>query len=90
MASLRAIGVETDTADLDAVSSLVTDLRAGIASLKGALAHEGETTEEEATHAGTELLPAMATVRTAADALEALVADDLWPLPTYPEMLFIL
>ena len=32
----------------------------------------------------------MAAVRTAADALETLVADDLWPLPTYQEMLFIL
>ena len=32
----------------------------------------------------------MAGVRKAADALEELVADDLWPLPTYQEMLFIL
>jgi glutamine synthetase len=32
----------------------------------------------------------MAAVRTAADSLETLVADDLWPLPTYQEMLFIL
>ena len=29
-------------------------------------------------------------VRHAADELETLVADDLWPLPTYQEMLFIL
>ena len=29
-------------------------------------------------------------MRAAADALETLVADDLWPLPTYQEMLFIL
>lgn len=36
------------------------------------------------------MLPAMAHVRTAADRLEALVADDLWPLPTYQEMLYIL
>ena len=28
-------------------------------------------------------------LRTAADTLETLVADDLWPLPTYREMLFI-
>jgi glutamine synthetase len=28
-------------------------------------------------------------VRQSADALEGLVADDLWPLPTYQEMLFI-
>jgi glutamine synthetase len=26
----------------------------------------------------------------AADTLETLIADDLWPLPTYQEMLYIL
>jgi glutamine synthetase len=31
----------------------------------------------------------MSSVREAADSLEDLVADDLWPLPTYQEMLFI-
>jgi glutamine synthetase len=35
------------------------------------------------------LLPAMADVRTAADRLEKVVADDLWPLPKYSEILFI-
>ena len=30
-----------------------------------------------------------AAVRKAADELECIVADDLWPLPTYQEMLFI-
>jgi glutamine synthetase len=33
-------------------------------------------------------IPAMAAVRAAADRLERLVARDLWPLPTYAEMLF--
>ena len=28
-------------------------------------------------------------IRDHADALEDMVADDLWPLPTYQEMLFI-
>jgi glutamine synthetase len=32
----------------------------------------------------------MLDVRDAADVLETLIADDLWPLPTYQEMLFIL
>jgi glutamine synthetase len=32
----------------------------------------------------------MLEVRAAADSLEDVVADDLWPLPTYQEMLFIL
>jgi glutamine synthetase len=31
----------------------------------------------------------MAELRGHADQLEGLVADDLWPLPTYQEMLFI-
>ena len=35
------------------------------------------------------VLPAMADVREVADRLERLVADDLWPLPKYSEILFI-
>ncbi len=35
------------------------------------------------------VIPAMTAVRSAADKLEGIVADDLWPLPTYQEMLFI-
>ena len=35
-------------------------------------------------------LPTMEAVRAAADELEGLIADDLWPLATYQEMLYIL
>ena len=35
------------------------------------------------------VIPAMVEVRTLGDKLETMVADDLWPLPTYREMLFI-
>ena len=31
----------------------------------------------------------MLQTRVAADALEGIVSDELWPLPTYQEMLFI-
>ena len=34
-------------------------------------------------------IPAMAAVRDAADKLEKVVADDLWPLPKYSEILFV-
>jgi glutamine synthetase len=34
-------------------------------------------------------VPAMAAVRSGVDQLEKLVADDLWPLPKYSEILFI-
>ena len=36
-----------------------------------------------------EIIPAMDAVRATADRLERIVADDLWPLPKYSEMLFI-
>ena len=44
---------------------------------------------DEAKHSATTCCPAMAKVREVADKLEGCVADDLWPLPTYQEMLFI-
>ena len=42
-----------------------------------------------AIHARDKQLAAMSGVRAAADKLERVVADDLWPLPKYEEMLFI-
>jgi len=42
-----------------------------------------------AVHARDKQLAAMDRVRAAADTLEKVVADDLWPLPKYEEMLFI-
>ncbi len=44
---------------------------------------------EMAIHARDKQLAAMDSVREAADKLEKVVADDLWPLPKYEEMLFI-
>jgi glutamine synthetase len=42
-----------------------------------------------ATYARDNQIAAMSDVREAADKLEGFVADDLWPLPKYSEMLFI-
>jgi glutamine synthetase len=36
-----------------------------------------------------EILPKMLDVREHVDALEGIVPDELWPLPTYQEMLFV-
>jgi glutamine synthetase len=44
---------------------------------------------ELAHHMRDTVVPAMTEVRTIADHLERLVADDLWPLPKYAEILFI-
>jgi glutamine synthetase len=43
----------------------------------------------EAKHFQNDVLGAMKAVRDVADKLEGIVADDLWPLPTYREILFI-
>jgi glutamine synthetase len=91
LGALKSAGVEVDVAVLDEVTTPLTQLRSALANLKAALAHEGDSSAlAEAEHARDALLPAMAAVRVAADELEAIVADDLWPLPTYQEMLFIL
>jgi glutamine synthetase len=91
LASLKAVGVEADTSTLDEVSGSIADLRRGIATLRSEIDHDDvESTEKHALHAQEALLPAMASVRAAADTLETLVADDLWPLATYQEMLFVL
>ncbi|KZE98166.1 glutamine synthetase III family protein [Rhodococcus sp. EPR-147] len=92
VSALKGAGVDdVDMTALQAVSAPLAELRAALATLKAALeADPGGEALAEATHAKDELLPAMAAVRSAADTLEAMVADDLWPLPTYQEMLYIL
>jgi glutamine synthetase len=91
VSSLVAVGVDADTTTLGEVSGKLAELRAGIAMLRSEIDHaEVESTEKHAEHAQKGLLPAMDAIRSASDVLETLVADDLWPLPTYQEMLFIL
>ncbi|NQX29919.1 glutamine synthetase III [Microbacteriaceae bacterium VKM Ac-2854] len=89
--ALKAAGVEADLAPLEEISGVVAELRTALAGLKSALAAEvGHSSAAEALHAKDALIPAMDAVRAAGDTIETLIADDLWPLPTYQEMLFIL
>jgi len=91
VAALKNAGLEPSMVALEAVSVPLADLSAALATLKSALSdHSAESALDEATHAQKALLPAMEAVRTAADTLESVVADDLWPLPTYQEMLYVL
>ncbi len=69
---------------------LVDELVAALGELKAANAYPEDLEGMDlALHARDKQLAAMATVREAADKLEKVVADDLWPLPKYEEMLFI-
>jgi glutamine synthetase len=90
-ANLKAVGYVFDTDTLDKVTVLVKDLQDGIVKLEGMMAEGGGHSKlDHAKHLCNAVLPAMAAVRKTADMLEGIVADDLWPLATYQEMLFIM
>jgi len=73
------------------LAGLIVDLEKSIDGLETTLAsaHDAGDSLKEAQFFSDKVLPSMNKVREYSDALEALVADDLWPLPTYQEMLFI-
>jgi glutamine synthetase len=90
-ASLQALDIDFDSSALDAVSALMASLKEGIAGLEAALAHDHDAPLlDEARFFCDVVVPATLAVRSAADQLEGVVADDLWPLASYQEMLFIL
>jgi glutamine synthetase len=72
------------------VSGLADTLVDAIAALGHAQheAHEAGTVQDEARAFVTSVIPAQAGLREVVDELETIVADDLWPLPKYRELLF--
>ncbi|WP_428561314.1 MAG: glutamine synthetase III [Solidesulfovibrio sp. DCME] len=88
-ADLKAIGHDFKMDTLECVTTKLRDLQAKVAELEKIVEHSADGTLAEAKHMCCTVLPAMNEVRAVADALEAVVADDLWSLPSYQEMLFI-
>jgi glutamine synthetase len=88
----RAAGVENGPQVdlLRSLSGTIGDLQTATAKLDKALSHQAEgDLLAHARHSRDHILSTMTEVRSVADKLETMVADDLWPLPTYREMLFI-
>jgi glutamine synthetase len=54
-----------------------------------AAAHHDSDPTKHAAQISRELKPAMAELRSVGDTLETLIAADLWPLPTYRDLLFL-
>ena len=70
--------------------STIGDFSGHIAALEKALGHHADGSPfDHAKHMREAVLPAMTDLRKTADKLETMISDDLWPLPTYREMLFI-
>jgi glutamine synthetase len=89
VAMLRAAGLDALATE---ASELVMEFDAGIRELESANLKENQPDEEPmpwAKYMHDTVLPAMGRVREVADRLEKVVADDLWPLPKYSEILFI-
>ncbi|HFQ93943.1 MAG TPA: glutamine synthetase type III, partial [Anaerolineae bacterium] len=82
-------GVRANNAVLQRVTDLTDCLEESVTELEDAMDHSGDDLLAEAAHLRDVVVPAMSQVRSYADELEGVVADDLWPLPTYQEMLFI-
>ncbi|MEA2195100.1 MAG: glutamine synthetase, partial [Solirubrobacteraceae bacterium] len=74
---------------IDEFAPLVHDLHQAIVALEKANEDPGLEGMELAQYFRDTVLTAMGDVREVADRLERLVADDLWPLPKYSEVLFI-
>jgi glutamine synthetase len=87
LAELKAAGHE---ALISETSELLEELFFAIEKLESANEiHDDATIEQEAKYMLETIIPAMDAVREVGDKLERIVADDLWPLPKYWEMLFI-
>ncbi len=89
-ASAAEMGVDLDDSVAKNVGKNINGMMKAVAKLEKAMAKDNFKTEEaHMKFCAKDIRALMDEVRSFADALEADVADDMWPLPTYQEMLFI-
>ncbi|MBK5296182.1 MAG: glutamine synthetase III, partial [Vicinamibacteria bacterium] len=74
---------------LSTLVKLSDKLKATADELTKALEHNGANAHAHAKYFRDKVIPLMGTLRDAGDALELNIPHEIWPLPTYREMLFI-
>ena len=90
ISSLKSNGIELGNERLLAITAQLTPMMALVAKLSEAISqHDFATVEAHMQFCAKTIRPLMDEVRQYADALEGEIADELWPYPTYQEMLFI-
>jgi glutamine synthetase len=91
VSTTEAAGVKAvdTTQALGEFVNLVSRLRESLVALEKATGHHDDDPVKHATWMRDKVRPAMNQLRTYADALETHVSADLWPLPTYRDMLFL-
>ncbi len=89
-AAQSGLGVNGIRATAEDVARLVEALTEALAHLVAQNAElGGDTVHSKAHHMFENIIPAMVQVRRVADKMEKVIPDDLWPLPTYRDMLFV-
>ncbi|MBW8016006.1 MAG: glutamine synthetase type III [Planctomycetes bacterium] len=93
VASITAAGVDASAQKdvLTKVCGLISELSGAVAALEAGLEKAGaiEETDKQAISFRDDVFAACTPVRQAADSLEQIVDAEIWPLPTYAEMLFL-
>jgi glutamine synthetase len=75
---------------LDKIVALTESFKTTVDKLQLQLEHEGSAdAAKHAKYFRDKVIPTMTTLREIGDNLECVVPHDLWPLPTYREMLFV-
>jgi len=91
VSAVRSAGGSTKEAKkvLTAFTQLVDKLRAGTERLAKATEHHSSSSEKHAKFTRDAIVPLMTALREVGDQIEVMMPHELWPLPTYREMLFI-
>jgi glutamine synthetase len=75
---------------LDELCRLTDEFKTRLDALQDLLEHEANgNAEKHAKYFRDKVIPAMVGLRETGDSLESIVPHDIWPLPTYREMLFV-
>jgi glutamine synthetase len=92
VAAVKAAGATAKETrrSLDEIIRLTDDAKGRVDALQSLLEHEADgSAEKHAKYFRDKVIPAMNGLREVGDQLEGIVPHDLWPLPTYREMLFV-
>ncbi len=87
---LASLDITLDSSSAKLIAAEMNDMMSAVGELSDALMkHDFSSTEEHMNFCAEVTRSLMDKVRLHADTLEGEVADELWPLPKYSEMLFI-
>jgi glutamine synthetase len=92
VAAVKAAGAIAKEARraLDEIVKLTDEAKIRVDKLQSLLEHEGNgDPQKHAKYFRDKVIPAMDALRETGDALESVTPHDIWPLPTYREMLFV-